>query len=229
MLDITELTEFWHAVPEEPPYLPPADAAELARKAISLERHGVVPNLFPQPWVGPIKSARAFLLQLNPGFSGPEIEIEQSSWEFRAALRENLKGELPNFFLDHRFSSHPGRRWVESHLRSVASKERIARGIAQLEIFPYHCKNFVMPASVSRVLLNLPSVKIMQKWVRDILLPAGRRDKIVVVVQRSSKIWGLAADQESKSIVVYRGAECQGGWITANTRGGQLIMRCLAE
>jgi len=229
MLDVSGLTDFWRALPNEPPHLHPADAAEVARAGISLESHGVFANLLPQPWVGPIKTAHAFLLQLNPGFSGPEVEIERSNRDFREALRENLEGELPNLFLDNRFSSHPGRRWVESHLRGVASNRWLASSVAQLEIFPYHSKSFVMSGRVKRILLDLPSVRTMKRWARDILIPAAMRDQIAIVVQRSSKVWGFTPDHESKSIVIYRGAECQGGWITSNTRGGQLLIRCVAR
>jgi hypothetical protein len=228
MLDIGSLLEYWRAVPEVAPYIHPFDASELDRAGIDLERLGVFPSLFPQPWVGPIKTAKVFLLQLNPGFSGPEVEIERSNRDFQVALRENLDGDLPNLFLDDRFSSHPGRRWVESHLRGVASKDSLATIVAQLEIFPYHSKNFAMPGRAKRTLLNLPSVKIMQRWVRDILLPATLDEQVAIVVQRSSKLWGFTAGDESRSVVVYRGAECQGGWITSNTRGGHLIMRYTA-
>jgi hypothetical protein len=169
------------------------------------------------------------LLQLNPGFSGPEIEIEHSDSDFRKALRDNLGGELPNLFLDSRFTRHPGRRWVESHLRGIAPLERLAAGIAQIEIFPYHSKSFTFPARIARALLLLPSVQVIRKWVHRALVPAAERGDVANVVQRSSKHWGLAGNHETEFLVVYRGGECQGGWMTPKTRGGQLLMRQLAK
>jgi hypothetical protein len=228
-MDNEKIVEFWSATPIQAPYLHPADAAALNREGINLEEHGIYPSLFPQPWVGPIRTARAFLLQLNPGFSGPEVEIERSNADFRKALRDNLSGEAPNLFLDPRFATHPGRRWVESHLRGVASLEELSTKVAQVEIFPYHSKNFKIPARVQRVLLNLPSVQVIRSWVHGQLLAAAAQNQIALVVQRSSRQWGLTPDQEAGSIVIYRGGECRSGWITERTRGGQLLMRHLSS
>lgn len=222
-----KIIEFWGSVPERAPYLHPADAAALDLAGVNLERHGIYPNLFPQPWVGPIKTAKAFILQLNPGFSGPEVEIERSSNDFREALRENLLGELPNVFLDSRFIAHPGRRWVESHLRGIASIGRLATAVAQVELFPYHSQRFAnIPARVKRVLLSLPSVQAMRAWMTHEIVPAALSGQRAVVVQRSSKNWQVAVAEHS-SLVIYRGGECRGGWITQNTRGGKLIMNYL--
>jgi hypothetical protein len=228
-MDTEQIIAFWSAVSTQAPYLHSADADALSRAGINLEEHGIYPSLFPQPWVGPIKKAQAFLLQLNPGFSGPEVEIEQSNSDFRTALRDNLSGETPNLFLDSRFVNHPGRRWVESHLRGIAPIEDLSTKVAQIELFPYHSEKFVFPSRVRRILFELPSVRAIRDWVHNELKPAAVRNEIAVVVQRSSKQWGFTSDQESHSVVIYRGAECQGGWVTPRTRGGQLIMRHLSS
>jgi len=142
------LIEFWKDAPQRAPFVHPADAVALRRLGIDLQQHGVHPALFPQPWVGPLRTARAFILQLNPGYSGPEVDIESTDQLFSTSLRENLSGQLPNLFLDPRFKSHPGRAWVESHLRGVASMEDLASEVAQLELFPYHSKAFNLPARI---------------------------------------------------------------------------------
>jgi hypothetical protein len=226
MVDTDGLIQFWGRVPKKPPFVHPEDAKALRDFGMDLAQFGVDLGLYPQPWVGPIKTARAYVLQLNPGLSGPETKIEKTNSEFQRALRDNLKGELPNLFLDDRFTSHPGRAWVESHLRGVAPLAHLAACVAQVELFPYHSATFKIP---ERMLLALPSVNLIRRWVHDTILPAARSEKVGVVVQRSVKAWNLASHPEGDSIVIYRGAECQGGWVTERTRGGKMIKRILAH
>jgi len=226
MVGTDNLIEFWGRVPQAPPFVHPEDATALRNLGVRLAQFDVDVGLFPQPWVGPIKTARAYVLQLNPGLSGLETDIEETNSEFRRALRDNLKGELPNLFLDNRFTSHPGRAWVESHVRGVAPLAKLAAGVAQVELFPYHSATFKIP---KRVLLTLPSVSLIRRWVNDTVLPAARSEKVGVVVQRSAEAWNLTSHPEGGSIVIYRGAECQGGWVTDRTRGGKMLKRILAH
>jgi len=226
MIRTDQLIEFWQSVPHSPPFLHPEDATVLRKLGTNLDDYGVDLNLFPQPWVGPIKTARGFVLQLNPGLSGPERKVEATNRDFRQALRNNLRGELENLFLPERFSSHPGHGWVERHLKGVAPLARLAANVAQVELFPYHSATFKIP---SRILLALPSVELISQWANKVLIPAAQCRKVVVVVQRSSGLWGLSAFAESDSLVIYRGAECQGGWITSRSRGGKALMRLLTD
>jgi hypothetical protein len=78
MANVDELVEFWRRIPLEAPYMHPLDAARLRELGIDLEYYGIFGGLLPQPWVGPIATASAYVLQLNPGFSDDEVEIEQT-------------------------------------------------------------------------------------------------------------------------------------------------------
>lgn len=224
-----QLLGFWRRMPESAPFIHPDDAAVLVRHAIDPAAHGIRSELFPQPWVGPIATARGFVLQLNPGYSEAETKIEKDSAEFRQALRDNLSGHTPNLFLDDRFAAHPGRRWVESHLRGVASLDRLRTDIAQIELFPYHSEKFDFPARLQRLLLDLPSTRAIRAFVHGHILPAAERGECGVVVQRRAKDWGLEARKDSPQVIVYRGGMCRGGWITSNTNGGAMLKRVLAD
>lgn len=101
--------------------------------------------------------------------------------------------------------------------------------VAQVELFPYHSKSFSdVPGSVQRLLLALPSVNVIRNWVHKTILPAAMSGKVVAVVQRRSKDWEIDDRHSSANVVVYKGGECQGGYVTSNTRGGRAIQRHLA-
>ena len=185
--------------------------------------------LFLNPGIGLLRTARAFVLQLNPGYSGVEDEIEGNDPFFSEALRANLSGGLPNLFLDRRFKLHPGRGVGRIASAGVASIERLASGVAQLELFPYHSERFVFSACVRSALLALPSVRAVRHFVHDVLVPEAKAGRACIVVQRSAREWNIGPEMESDFVVVYKGAECQGGWMTAKTRGGPALSRMLSS
>ncbi|MCW5770474.1 MAG: hypothetical protein KIT16_02470 [Rhodospirillaceae bacterium] len=183
--------------------------------------------LFPQPWVGPIRNAKAFVLQLNPGLSG-EVGIESSNPAFRHALEENLNGNLPNLFLDSRFSSHPGRAWVERRMRGVAPMATIATTVAQLELFPYHSKSFSkIPRKIKKSLLDIPSVRAARAFVHSWVLPRAIRGDVGKVVLRSAEYWQIDDGEKSNCVVVHQGWERQNGHCTPRMHGGKLLQRLL--
>jgi hypothetical protein len=224
------LVAFWAECPTQPPYCHPADFPFLRPHFSECERAGITFDLMPQPWVGPLNKAVAFILQLNPGLSGSEIETEKTNQGFRDALRANLGGELPNIFLDNRFKAHPGRDWVERKLKGVAPMEWISRHIAQLELFPYHSKNFTgVSKRLRQVLFSLPSVNKMLQFVHGSLLPRSQSGECTMVVMRSVRDWGLDGMAERGNVIIYRGWECQNGQCTPSMRGGRALMQCAKD
>src|SRR5205085_11945929 len=94
LMTAEDLIAFWSKLETEN-RIHPDDADHLGE--------GFQLKLIPQPWVGPLRHAQVFMLFLNPGFDGGEIEYEQHRPDFREALRANLRGQEPYFFLDPRF------------------------------------------------------------------------------------------------------------------------------
>src|SRR5689334_20295339 len=56
-------------------------------------------------------------------------------------------------------------------------------------------------------------------------LPQVRLGEIGLVVLRSAEHWGVAAESDSESLVIYRGWERQNGHCAPSMRGGRLLMR----
>ena len=212
------LIKFWGQEFSQPPYVHPEDS-------FYLDENGPFElGLLPQPWVGDLVNAKVFVLLLNPGLSGKEIEIEKENVKFRQALKTNLLGKSPNLFLDGDFHNHPGRLWMETHLKGVASLEVLRRYVALLELVPYHSKDFRAYSLADR----LPTCEDMRNFVHLNLAPRARAGELTLIVQRAAKQWGFSPADECENIIVYQGGECRGGYMTANTRGGQAIKRQLA-
>lgn len=229
-MSAADLIDFWsRASLDQPPYIHPEDRKALGDLLPDVVGQGLELRLLPQPWIGPLRRAKVFLLQLNPGLDGVEVAFEEERPDFREALRRNLGGDEDGLFLQPDFSSHPGAKWVKQRCKGVAPVEQLARDMAQLELVPYHSKRFGMPARIRRALLSLPSVEMMRRFVHDELLPKTVTDKATVVAMRSRKDWGLETTAENPNLVIYRGWECRNGHVTMAMRGGKAIAPRLAR
>ena len=85
-MDAKDLISFWSRLPDLEPYIHPDDLG------LQDDLQDCQTHLFPQPWVGNLLGASVFVIQLNPGYSGPEDRIERRNTDFSRALRENLEG-----------------------------------------------------------------------------------------------------------------------------------------
>jgi hypothetical protein len=85
-----------------------------------------------------------------------------------------------------------------------------------LELLPYHSKNF----GAGSLLNKLTSVKLIQSYVQDILIPKAKHDQITIIVMRKADTWGIA---KTKNIVVYGGSESRAAHLTLESRGGKAI------
>jgi hypothetical protein len=142
-------------------------------------------SILPQPWVGPLLGADIFVLQLNPGLDGAEVEYEQSRADFRDALKANLHGQAANVFLDPLFRDHPGTAWVRRILGANAGADAATR-ICMIELVPYHSRSGGVARAVAS---RLPSTAMMREWVHSQLAPRARRGEVVLIVQRAARAW----------------------------------------
>jgi hypothetical protein len=194
-------------------------------------------GLLPQPFHGPIETARAYVLMLNPGFNPRDYHWDHRVLDFRSALLGQYRGGAPFLFLDERFRAHPGHRWWSSkvQLGKIAASLAEARGVsivdattllgsqlAAVELFPYHSKKFDK-GLVSGDFLR--SVDLARRFVREFVLPRARDGQCALVVARGN--WGWRIEEEP-NVVVYGGVECRTGRIGPGTRGGDLILRMLS-
>ena len=194
----------------------PDDRAVVRRDAFDTD-------LYPVPWVGPLKSAKVYVLFLNPGLSPADREYELTSRDLREALKENLGGSAPCFSFLDRFSGYRGHTWsMQTYGRDVT--ELCASSVCQINLVAYHSAEGRAAIAVAGA---LPSSLAVRRFVEKSLVPNAKTGKIGLVVARAATHWRIGAADESKNLVVYRGAEPRRAYMTAASRGGQLIRRCL--
>lgn len=180
-------------------------------------------DLHPVPWVGPLKSAKVYVLFLNPGLSPADREYELASRDLREALKENLGGSSPCFSFLDRFSGYRGHTWsMQTYGRDVT--EQCAALVCQINLVAYHSAEGRAAIAVAGA---LPSSLAVRRFVEKSLVPHAKTGKIGLVVARAATHWRIGAADESKNLVVYRGAEPRRAYMTAASRGGQLIRMCL--
>jgi hypothetical protein len=239
-----------------PPYLFPKDSLELLKgnsntfqkfdEYIVSPEFGIPSDkslhigLFPQPYIGNLANATIFILMLNPGFSPSNYFIEQNSPEYKKAYIRNLRQEnsnddYPFIFLNPKFSWHPGFGYWQRKLQTIIeahskqsgttyqeSMRQISQKLVCLELFPYPSSGFG-----SNSLLNkLPSVVLMQKYVRDLVIPKVQEDEAIIIVTRSIKNWNLP--RHKNNIILYTHTETRSASLSLiASRGGKAIAKHL--
>jgi hypothetical protein len=195
-------------------------------------------SLLPVPYEGDLSHAEIVILLLNPGFSYTDYWAETKMPTFRQrrkdTLRQSFKGvEFPFLELDLQFCWHSGFIWWEKKLRKVITEiaakkfkgryfealRDLSRKLACVELVPYHSPSFRAHALIDQ----LPSVKIVRKFVRESLVPAANAGKRTLIVTRQAKAWGLPSD--TRNLVVYKGGATRGASLSPNSHGGKAILR----
>jgi len=213
-LDAGPLLDFWGRLgdglvhPDDRELLRPGDFAT---------------DLNPVPWVGPIATADVYLLYLNPGYSPRDLPYERVRPDFVRTLRDNLTGAAPYFYLLDRFADHPGHDWARDTFGRDIDQDDLRR-FCVLQLVPYHSKEGY---AARRAAPSLPSSKAVRAFVQESVLPAARRGDVALVVARSARLWGVESDEQNPNIVVYRGGDCLGAYVTPKTRGGKLLRQRL--
>jgi hypothetical protein len=195
-------------------------------------------SLLPVPYVGDLSRAKIVILLLNPGFSYADYWAETKMPAFRKRLEDNLqqsfKGvEFPFFGLDPQFCFHGGFVWWEKKLRDVTTaiakkkfKGRyldalryLSGKLACVELVPYHSSSFRAHALIDQ----LPSVKMVQKFVRESLVPDADAGRRTLIVTRQARAWGLPPG--TKNLVIYKGGHTRGASLSPNSPGGKAILQ----
>ncbi len=179
-------------------------------------------DLQPLPWNGPLRTARAYFLLINPGLS-PEDHEHELRPAFREALRLNLTGNSRYIYLQQRFEDHPGNIWARRLFGGDIGEAQADR-ICVIQLVAYHCADGDRAKRISR---RLPSSQRAVQFVHDWLLPRAEADSVGLIVARAAEQWGFGPQDERESVIVYQGSECRGALQTANTRGGRLLRRAI--
>jgi len=177
-------------------------------------------HLHPVPWVGPLKTAKVYLLFLNPWLSQDDVDYEKSNPEFITILRNNIQDGLqPYFYLLERFNDHPGYRWARRIFGSDIGESQTDR-FCIIQLVPYHSREGAAARALAR---KLPSTIAAREFVQKTPIPRVLDRQIGLVVARSTKLWLGEHDAEGESLIIYKGGECRAAFQTKGTRGGRLL------
>ena len=194
-------------------------------------------SLLPVPYAGDLKKADIIILLLNPGLGASDYWGEFSVPAYREriekTLRQDLSGaEYPFCYLDPEICWSGGFRYWEKKfhpLLSIIAKEKFngryldalrhfSTRLATVELVPYHSPTFDAHSLVEK----LPSVKQIQRFVRENLLPDVGAGKKSLIVTRRAKDWGMPV---SPHVIVYQGWETRGANFGPTSSGGRAILK----
>jgi len=196
-------------------------------------------SLRPVPYLGNLAKAEIFILLLNPGLAYSDYWAESKSKAFRQRLEDNLQQSFsgnysPFFKLDPQFCWCSGFDWWESKLHEVikliAEHKKVkyvdamldlSTKLACLELVPYHSSSF----GSHSLLKNLPSVKMMKKFVQETLVPEANKDKRTLIVTRLTKEWGFHGTKSTDNLVIYDKKHARGASLSPKSDGGKAILR----
>lgn len=179
----------WVDLPEEPPFVLPADADWVGsynreRTRLRQEQCRLELASLPDPYVGDPTRARVVLLALNPGHDEEDV-VHQRRPGYEAHLRRTLhheEADCPFYLLDPRWSGHPGQRWWSTRLRVLIERcglKRVCRHLAVIEWFPYHSRRFLAPRETS----------VAQPYSWELARRAVADPSRVVVLMRGRRFW----------------------------------------
>ena len=187
-------------------------------------------NLIPIPYAGRIFDGSVFILMLNPGLIYLDIYAEEHSFEYKSALQTQLNGRCPNPYLDPRFYWTGGFTYwtgkLRDHIRELGQQfgksprealDLMASEVVFLELVPYHSREFRLGQGTMR---RLESVKLIQRFLKDRVLPRAARNECTVVIPRGARMWDV---DDAENVTVYAAGQSRGAHMGINTAGGKAI------
>lgn len=211
--------------------------AEIEEDRISPKRLQL--GLAPVPYSGNLRSARVFILMLNPGFIPLDIHAEQVDSHFRSGCWNSLHqrfapDECPNPFFDPKNIWTGGASYWIRKLDGVIKEvmenrglgyadtlREFSRSMAFIEFFPYHSRSFGVSETVLR---ELRSTQLITRFVETFVERKVDSGEAGVIVARQSKRWNI---KPGPNAVVFTGQQARGAHMTSGTEAGNLIVRML--
>lgn len=192
----------------------------------------------PVPYVGDIENAKVFYLTGNPGYMHGDYFHTQNSKDLVQDLKNNIKQgesldkEYPFMFLNPKYyftggyeywikktrnienalvKSYQGKDEIQKILKA---RQAIAKNFAVLELTGYPS------ASMNQSAINqLVSKEIIVNFVKKVLIPLVKDDKVIIICARSLKLWDLEDEVKKKTR----------GLVYLNNRGGSISDSKLIE
>ncbi|HEY2826306.1 MAG TPA: hypothetical protein VGJ04_01800 [Pirellulales bacterium] len=252
------LAEWSKWQPNEPPHQFPGDEdilAELGSKEKtrvfrSWEEYYQAPDfcepgdtrlhlgLLPQPFIGNLRTAKVFVLMLNPGLNPNDYFAQYAQPGFRQAMLDNLaQRNVETFtFLDPQFAWCSGFRYWHSKFSKLIealadnggrsfsqARKEFSKWLATIELVPYHSRHFNIG---SRYIKRMKSAELARSFVDEVVIPRAIAGECVIVVTRKVKQWDIPA---GSNVIIYNNAEAQAAYITPHSRGGARILQFLTN
>ncbi|QSX33955.1 hypothetical protein JYB87_01485 [Shewanella avicenniae] len=154
-------------------------------------------GLPPGPFFGPLKTAKIVLCYANPSRDSKTSEVVAD-----VALKEQLFAQLDGL---HSYPYQiPGwDKWFKPVANSLfnGNCEQAAKHISVFNLVPYASTNMDIVQSFAT---SLPSVWAAQEYLRYTLIPKAKRKEILLVMCRSSQLWGLQTSHDAENIIINR-------------------------
>ena len=185
----TNIFDFWADVSANAERHP-ADAEVFRRLGVQSQA-GVLPN----PFFGPLKTARVVLLYLSPGLRDDDRHLSMLETVQTYAQRQR-SGNAP---LPSQEDYEPTWNWWRKRVGQLqVEPAEMRERIAFLNICAYRSKTFDTPYLLSA----LPSSRTALDWAQSVLFPEAERGDCVVVCLRAAAYWGLATGDHGKALFV---------------------------
>lgn len=204
-----------------------------------------ITSLRPVPYCGDLRSAKAIVLLLNPGFHPGDHLAEQNPAYLDAlhqATEQRFHGRLsdyPLFVLNPEFAASPGYAWWAKKFAGLATEvqrqaglsktkafKRIAQRVATMELVPYHSRSL----GITKFERSLASYHAARDAIRRLLRAKG--DGLPsVIITRGAGHWIDAASRpaaEQKGWIIYSAGQARGASPGPGTEGGAALLEaCL--
>jgi hypothetical protein len=157
-------------------------------------------NLYPQPFIGNLEDAFVYILFGNPGFAISDYADELGNAAHSLACVANLRQSGQGFFPLLPASTGTGvasywNRCLKSlimalseslRVTSVVASNLVVQRVALIEAGAYHSYKF--PGDWCD---QLPSSRVAQAFVHQVLIPKAQRGEALVFVWRRARFWGV--------------------------------------
>jgi hypothetical protein len=150
------------------------------------------PTGLPNPFFGPLATAPAVLLFLNPGLRPYDVE-RADDVEAHDYFARQRTGRAPLPSKEEYEATH---QWLTARLQQFGCAPDMVRDkLAVLNLCPYRTKTF----DTKHMLAALPSCRVCLDWAQSVLFPAAEQRSRVVVCLRSARYWGLDTGENGEA------------------------------
>lgn len=188
------LITFWQSAELTNNYQHPKDVTVL-NELSHLSGSDINFDFPPGPFFGPLKTAKIILCYANPGIDSPSLLAISDSKNCELLLSQ-LQGNQP---YPHAL---PGwHEWFSQRANSLFGGDinTAGKNIVVLNLLPYASVNM---DKIEKIANCLPSVWAAQQYLRETLIPKAQRGEILLIMCRSSHLWGLRSSHNCQNIII---------------------------